>query len=86
MKMKNDVPLLLGTTSKDGKRIQVWCPFCRVVHHHGWSQGDKKISHRGAHCTIRHTDIGSYGYYIKPAIFNKNGELSEINKKPRRIS
>jgi hypothetical protein len=56
-------PILRGF-AKDGL-INVFCPYCDSFHHHGWTDGENKPTHRVAHC---HSETGfrQSGYWIAP--------------------
>ncbi len=46
--------------------IQVWCPFCRRFHTHGWNPRDdgRTAEHRVAHCHDPASPFHATGYYI----------------------
>lgn len=62
---KKAVPLLVGRTSDDGMMIDVWCPYCKRCHTHGWSSDNASndVEHRVAHCDASSPFYAS-GYYI----------------------
>jgi hypothetical protein len=57
-------PTVFGTLSRDGRTIQVLCPFCHCAHVHG-STGitDGHNRHRLSHCTGRPVPA-TPGYFI----------------------
>lgn len=56
-------PLLAG--HRNGTTLEVWCPYCRKTHIHGWSKEtpDSDAEHRIAHCH-RGSPLYNKGYYI----------------------
>ncbi len=77
--MCNDYPVLYGTPYRDlnnHSMIEVWCPTCRDMHHHGWPADAKPghREHRAPHCLSRPRGLGQPfespnldGYYIMDA-------------------
>ena len=59
-------PLMEHNTRTDIVLLDVWCPYCRKWHQHGWPKGsnDKKPQHRGAHCWGG--PFQQHGYLIRP--------------------
>lgn len=59
-------PLLIG--KRTGNTIQVWCPYCRIYHIHGWSNNtpDSDAEHRVSHC-LPGSPLYEHGYYITVA-------------------
>lgn len=62
MKMRKKYPVLLAYPRKDGLGLQVWCPFCKRWHLHGWVFG-----HRVAHCSKESSPFRKTGYILKAA-------------------
>lgn len=61
--LKPDQPLLVGRldildifrrSTAPHLGLNVWCPYCRREHNHGWGRPDKitiaEVEHRCAHC------------------------------------
>lgn len=73
---KSKIPVLIGKLTengppKDGTQyfiLAVWCPFCKDTHHHGWSDKDKKATHRKEHCSSETglKAFGETGYMVRP--------------------
>ncbi|MFI5282473.1 MAG: hypothetical protein ACHQ0J_05020 [Candidatus Dormibacterales bacterium] len=51
------MPMLIGEQVGSGWRV--WCPHCRVYHHHGAGGG-----HRRAHCTDPKSPYRETGYVV----------------------
>jgi hypothetical protein len=62
--LKPDQPLLVGrlrildefrTSTPPHLGLDVWCPYCKREHNHGWVRPEKitvaGVEHRGAHCS-----------------------------------
>lgn len=65
---KKAYPILVGKVTRrqnDNDTIQVWCPFCKRHHIHGWEKGnaDSDASHRNAHCDPE-SPLYDGGYFI----------------------
>ena len=65
------LPLLVGRVRVEGFRppimqLDVWCPYCKRVHVHGWSPEDRRADHaehRVAHC-LDGSPLQEGGYYV----------------------
>lgn len=59
----NATPLLVGTLVSN--TLQVWCPYCKQYHRHGWDvdNADNDVEHRKAHCRPG-SPFRESGYYI----------------------
>lgn len=69
MTKEKDIPVLKGFLTVDGRRIRVWCPFCKNYHTHGVSEGisQGKKSHRIEHCFEEESKKHFLcGYFIQP--------------------
>ena len=49
-KYEKDLPILRGFLSENGKLIEVWCPYCKIYHAHGWDPAGKATQCRSPHC------------------------------------
>jgi hypothetical protein len=64
-------PLLVGRVRVEGFRppvllLEVWCPWCKRLHVHGWSGDDRRadhVEHRVAHC-LDGSPLQGQGYYV----------------------
>ena len=61
--IEKDIPVLTGPVS--GRKIIVWCPYCRCNHSHSYKKGDG-YTHRSSHCGTGKGGVHSYpkGYYV----------------------
>ena len=67
---KRKIPVLRGWLTKDGTQIVVFCPYCNMMHFHGWPPGTPRraVDHRVCHCIWR-TPFAEGGYYV--ALFRR---------------
>lgn len=90
--LKPDQPLLVGrlvrTTGYRGRPelgLDVWCPFCKRDHNHGWEDPPfrlDEVSHRVAHCDAS-SPLYQAGYWVglDPAAGAHNRKLkAEVAK------
>lgn len=59
-------PVLIGSVSRCGKFIRVWCPYCRKHHVHGAGQDEHegRMTHRIAHCFRNDSPFHANGYFV----------------------
>lgn len=81
-KIWETMPVLKGIETKDGFRV--WCPYCRVIHTHGFGEGT-----RSPHCGTKSRWRDIFGeeqeYYVE-SFTNKELKAMglEIKKGGRR--
>jgi hypothetical protein len=72
--LKPTEPLLVGRLyiyqDRKGVGVEVWCPYCKATHAHGWlGLGERParsnaVSHRCAHCHVKESPFKNRGYWI----------------------
>jgi hypothetical protein len=63
-KQEARLPILRGRVV--GTQIFVHCPYCDQDHIHGWAPGERKPTHRAAHCVNPQGPWREGGYYVAP--------------------
>lgn len=71
-------PLLRGYVS--GQIIHVYCPSCDAWHTHGWITGERKPSHRVAHCGDPEGTFYRTGYYVAPFTVADRRRIAEVTR------
>jgi hypothetical protein len=65
---KSTLPVLIGklTYKRRCPQVEVWCPFCKQFHIHGWPKPEEmkgQFTSRSAHCKID-TPYRMSGYLV----------------------
>jgi len=91
MKKDPNIPILKGFFREGGHPdddglIEVWCPFCKLFHTHGFMYS-KDMSHRHAHCSSHNNNDASpfrkTGYYVtlyNPSRIKQAWEINNNNE------
>src|SRR5690349_12384657 len=58
--------------------LDVWCPYCKREHHHGWGPENRPdgVEHRAAHCAGDPFGIAGYFIGLDPSARDHNRRVA----------